>query len=177
MGNSFIALDVETANADMASICQVGIVAFEDGRETNSWKTLVNPRDEFDWMNISIHGIDEKAVRGAPTYPEIADHLRELLSGRIVVHHMPFDRVAIGRAQECHGLRRVDCTWLDTARVTRRAWPQFSKRGYGLAAIAAFCRIEFKHHDAEEDARAAGLVLLKAMENTGLEPEAWVDQA
>lgn len=28
----FVALDVETANADMASICSIGAAAFEGGR-------------------------------------------------------------------------------------------------------------------------------------------------
>ena len=41
----FVAVDVETANADIASICQIGVVAFENGRVKESWQTLVNPED------------------------------------------------------------------------------------------------------------------------------------
>lgn len=87
---------------------------------------------------------------------------------------MPFDRVALGRAHERYKLPALMCTWLDTARVTRRAWPQFSRRGYGLADIASWCGIECRHHDAEDDARAAGLVLLRALADTGLTVDDWV---
>lgn len=31
MGFDFVAIDVETANADMASICQIGIAGFANG--------------------------------------------------------------------------------------------------------------------------------------------------
>ena len=34
----FVALDVETANADMSSICQIGLVHFVDGCLKEEWK-------------------------------------------------------------------------------------------------------------------------------------------
>lgn len=66
----FVAIDVETANSDLASICQIGIVGFEDGLPKHSWQSLVNPEDYFDDMNVLIHGIDEDAVKDAPTFPQ-----------------------------------------------------------------------------------------------------------
>jgi len=39
----FVAIDVETANADMASICQIGIATFENAVLKNEWKTYVDP--------------------------------------------------------------------------------------------------------------------------------------
>ena len=59
---TFNSIDVETANADRASICQIGIVHIRDGQIEDQWQTLVNPEDWFDPWNISIHGIDESAV-------------------------------------------------------------------------------------------------------------------
>jgi DNA polymerase III subunit epsilon len=60
----FVALDVETANADMTSICQVGFARFESGVLVHEWKSYVDPEDYFDAVNVSIHGINEHAVRG-----------------------------------------------------------------------------------------------------------------
>ena len=60
-----VAIDVETANADMASICAVGAATFEHGRLVSEWYSLVDSDDYFDPMNVAIHGIDENAVRGA----------------------------------------------------------------------------------------------------------------
>lgn len=170
----FAAIDVETANADLSSICQVGVAIFRDSSCVDSWSSLVDPEDDFDGFNISIHGIDEQKVKGAPTWPSIADTLRELLSNSVVACHTPFDRAATALACEKHGLAQLTCQWLDTARVVRRAWPeQFGAKGYGLHNVAKFLGIDFKHHDALEDARAAGAVLCRASAHTGLTLEDW----
>lgn len=134
----FVSVDVETANADIASICQIGIVGFEDGNVKESWQTLVNPEDYFDPFNISIHGIDNQAVREAPIFPDIYDHVKEWLTTSVVASHTPFDRVAVERVAQKYGLEPLGGAWLDTARVARRAWPQFARNGYGLSNVAAY---------------------------------------
>jgi DNA polymerase-3 subunit epsilon len=60
--------------------------------------------------------------------------------------------------------------------VVRRTWPQFAQCGYGLANIAQYLKIDFKHHNAREDARAAGEILLMAIAETGLSVEQWLDR-
>jgi len=72
MPDSFAALDVETANADFGSICQIGIVTFNDGTVTDIWQSLVDPEDDFDPVNVSIHGIDADRVAGAPRFSDLA---------------------------------------------------------------------------------------------------------
>jgi DNA polymerase-3 subunit epsilon len=173
----FVAVDVETANPDVASICQIGIVAFEKGRVKGSWQSLVNPEDYFDDFNVFIHGIDERAVRGAPTFPQVFDTVRKWLVGAVVACHTPFDRAAVARVVEKYGLPPVDCAWLDTAKVVRRTWPELSRRGYGLANVASKFGIAFAHHNAEEDARAAGEILARAIEETGMTASEWLERA
>lgn len=170
----YAAIDVETANADLSSICQVGVAFFQDSAHTSSWSSLVDPEDEFDGFNVSVHGIDEQAVRGAPKWPSVAMELRALLADSIVACHTPFDRAATTQACEKYGLEVFECRWLDTARVVRRAWPdKFATTGYGLRNVAKFLGIEFKHHDALEDARAAGEVLCRASAHAGLTVDDW----
>ena len=171
----FVALDVETANPNQSSICQVGIVSFEgDSGVAATWQRLINPEDFFDGWNVSIHGISERDVRGAPTLPQLFTDLQGLIENQVVVSHTSFDRVAIGRAFEKYGMPRIECTWLDSARVVRRAWPQFASSGYGLANIAEELGITFKHHEAQEDARAAGEVVLRAITETGRSLDDWL---
>jgi DNA polymerase-3 subunit epsilon len=170
----FAAIDVETANADLSSICQIGVAIFCNGAHVDSWSSLVDPEDEFDDFNISIHGIDEQTVRGAPTWPEVAETLRRLLMDSVVACHTPFDRAATSLACEKHRLDQFNCQWLDTARVARRAWPdRFGVKGYGLHNVAKFLGIDFKHHDSLEDARAAGEVLCRASAHTGFSLDDW----
>jgi len=174
MGDRFVAIDFETANADLASICQIGAVTFEGGVVREAWGTLVNPEDYFDWINVSIHGIDERKVRKAPTFPHIAGALAARVGGQVVVSHTSFDRVALAQALTKHRLEMISCTWLDSARVARRAWTQFARAGYGLGNVCGTLGIQYQAHDAVEDARAAGEVLLQAMKQTGLDLSGWL---
>lgn len=170
----FIALDFETANADMSSICQIGLAIFKNGLLQNEWKTYIDPEDFFDEMNISIHGINDSTVEGAPTLPDVASRIYEYLDDRIAVCHTHFDRVAIKQACIKYNLRMPTCTWLDSARVTRRAWEQFAWSGYGLANVCTSLGYQFTHHDALEDAKAAAHILLAAIEKTGIDLYGWL---
>lgn len=172
----FLAVDVETANADMASICSIGLVHFKGGEIVRRLTVLIDPEDQFDPINISIHGIRPEDVAGKPTMREALPVVAAALATAVVVHHTHFDRVALCRAAKKHGLPDPTCKWLDSARVVRRAWERFSRRGYGLANVASEFGIEFEHHDACEDARAAGLIMLKAMADTGLSIDQWLDR-
>lgn len=177
MADYFLAVDVETANPDLCSICQVGVVGFVNGNVGHVWKSLVNPEDYFCPTNVAIHGITEADVEGAPTYRSVHLELQRRLAGQVVACHTSFDRLALIRASERAGVDSIDCRWLDTARVVRRAWKQFSRSGYALAAIANELGISFRPHDAAEDARAAGEVLLRAVAATGLTVEDWTTEA
>lgn len=158
----YLALDVETANADYSSICQIGIAKFENGKVIDKWSSLINPESYFDPFNTSIHGIKESDVKNSPTFDKIYQELKNRLDGQTTIHHMPFDRVALNRACEEYQLPAIDTKWLDSAKITRRTWKQFAYKGYGLKNIADFLEISFEHHDALEDAIAAGLVVAQA---------------
>jgi len=173
---NFIALDVETANADMASICSIGLVHFKAGEVAKRLTILVNPEDHFDPVNISIHGIRPEHVANAKTMREVLPVIASALASVVVVHHTHFDRVALTRAAAKHGFPELACRWLDSARVARRSWERFSRSGYSLANLAEEFAIEFEHHDACEDARCAGLILLKAMADTGLTLDEWLER-
>lgn len=170
----FVAIDVETANADMASICQIGIAKFENGILVDEWSSLVNPEDHFDYINIDIHGISDNEVQGAPTFSEIENDLIRFLSGSICVSHTHFDRVSINKALKRYSLNAIETTWLDSAMVARRTWEDCAWKGYGLANVCKIIGYDFKHHDALEDAKAAGQIILSAIEISGLDIDAWL---
>lgn len=172
----FAALDVETANPDLSSICQIGIVQFEGGNPVDSWCTLVDPKDYFDDMNISVHGIDQDDVRGAPDFSQIAGEVNRRIAGQVVAIHTVFDRNAIARASTRHAVDPPDCFWLNTASVARRAWPEVAQRGYGLSHLTAKFGITFQHHNAAEDARAAGLILVRAIADMSLDLGGWLER-
>ena len=83
----FVVIDVETANPDLASICQVGVASFRDGALVETWASLVNPEDYFSPLNVSIHHIGESHVEGAPTWSEVFPEVASRLQKRITVSH------------------------------------------------------------------------------------------
>jgi DNA polymerase III subunit epsilon len=170
----FVAIDVETANADMASICQIGLARYNNGVLEEEWKSYVDPEDDFDGINVSIHGIDESVVKGSPIFPALIDKLYEFLDKEVTVCHTHFDRVAMHQAAARYAIRPPESIWLDSARVARRAWNEFAWKGYGLYNVCKALGYEFNHHDALEDAKAAAHILLSAINETGLDVSGWL---
>lgn len=170
----FVAIDVETANARLGSICQIGVVGFEAGECVGEWVTLVDPEDFFDPVNVFVHGISEEDVAGAPTLPQVIDELNSWLADRVAVCHTHFDRVAVRQACDAYRLPAPECTWLDSAKVARRTWDQFSRSGYGLQNLCEFIGYCYEPHDALEDAKAAAAVLIRASETAGLSVDEWL---
>ena len=174
---TFNAIDVETANADPSSICQVGIVRIRAGVIKDQVSILVNPEQRFNSANVRLHGIDEDAVRDSATLPQLTAKLRHFLEGMILVSHTAFDQVALDGAMNRYGLEPIQANWLDSAMIARRAWPEsYRLKGWGLASIARDFGIIFRHHDAVEDARAAAEIVLRACQRTGLDIDGWLEQ-
>ena len=172
-GINFSAIDVETANRDCASICQIGVVEVRDGKIADCWRTLVDPREDFDEMNIRIHGIDQSTVSGSPVLPDLQTELEARLNGSFLVSHTNFDRRALDRAMRLHGAEPLQAHWLDSVKIARRAWP--GRSTYKLGALAEQLGVVFRHHDALEDARVVVDIVLKACEACGYSMLDWQD--
>ena len=170
---TFAALDVETANPDPASICQVGIVTVESGRIASTWSRLVNPGAPVEPGFARLHGITDEMVGQAPGFGDLYPEITSLLPERVVTH-TSFDVRAIREVCRRRRLPMIRRTWLDSAVIAARAWPRRFGRGpRGLAVIAADLGIRFRRHDAGEDARAAAEIVLLALRQTGRPLEEW----
>ncbi|VAW03164.1 hypothetical protein MNBD_ALPHA08-2065 [hydrothermal vent metagenome] len=172
----FTAIDIETANEDYSSICQIGAVRVKNFEIIDEWKTYVNPQQKFLQKNSNIHGIALRHVSSSPTFPQVFKKLNSFIGGCVCIAHGSFDRGSIGQAIEKHDLTEIDCNWLDTTKVVRRLWPELSTRGYGLANVCEMIGYEFRHHDALEDAKAAAYIMLLAIEESGRDLEFWLDR-
>jgi DNA polymerase-3 subunit epsilon len=162
----FVAIDVETASRNRGSICQIGIVGFRDGREVFAFDYLVKPRAAFDDRNVAIHGITAERVRAAPDFGRVHSDLALQLSGRVAVHHSPFDKQSVAAACVDHRRPEIAAKWLDSVQVARRAWPDLES--HRLPVLAAHLGLELRHHDAVSDARTAGRIVLLAQAQLGL---------
>ena len=169
----FAALDVETANADLGSICSIGIATVRGGAVTGVWTSLVRPRGRFDPANIRIHGITEAGVAAAPTFAELHDSIAARLPP-VVVTHTRFDVGALQQACRQARLPLFERAWLDSSRLPAIAWPREFRAGpRGLGALASRFGVRFRHHDAGEDARAAAEITLCCLDAPGASLGRW----
>jgi DNA polymerase III subunit epsilon len=165
----FVALDVETACSDAASICQIGLACVQPDNQIQTFSMLVNPETRFDPFNIKLHGIGPDHVADAPRFPAAWDALWPLLTEHHLVQHSNFDKQAVTAACNVNGIAIPDLRWSDSVRIARRAWPELKGNGgHGLANLKRTLNLQFHHHDAGEDARAAALVVLHAEAHLGL---------
>jgi len=164
----FIALDVETANGDSSSICQIGLACVAQDGDIINLGFLIDPEMGFERFNSQLHGIDAAKVHGEPNFATVIDRLRPLLEAAPLIQHSGFDKRAMNAACERYGRAPLASTWYDSVAIARRAWPQLKGNGgHGLASLKEFLTLEFEHHDAVEDARAAAIVVLQAEQATG----------
>lgn len=166
---TFIAIDVETANASRRSICQIGIAKFINGKLVEEWTSLIDPETNFGPIQVSIHGINSRMVVGQPKLPEVAEHIRYFLENEITVCHTLFDKQALFKAFEFYDLKQISTTWLDSAEVAKIAWGGRQNIGYKLSDLCKMIEYNFIHHDALEDAKAAGFVLLAAIKESNID--------
>ncbi|MDO6587554.1 exonuclease domain-containing protein [Salipiger sp. 1_MG-2023] len=158
----FFALDVETANSDVGSICQLGVACVLDSGAILTWGCHVDPGTER-FSNSWLHGITARHCLGAPRIGAVIDHLNPHLSGRTVYQHSSFDQRAIRAASAALGRSEPDWGWQDSVKVARAAWPELKGNGgHGLGNLKKVLGLNFEHHDAIEDARAAAMVVLMA---------------
>lgn len=165
-GLDFTAVDVETANWNWGSICQIGAVRFRDGVEAEAKVWLCQPPaglEGFDEVNISIHGITAEDVADAPDFDTAAAELLDFVGEDFfVAHNAQFDGTALRTAWQACGNEvpslRFGCS-LALARHCSAAGA-ITVANHKLPTVAKAVGFDsFKHHDACEDARAAGLII------------------
>lgn len=169
---TFFALDVETANEQYPSICQIGIVLVQDGILTKSWMTYVDPETYFtnDWL----HGIDEDIVKGAPTFVSAYEWMLEILGDTPVVTHTTFDITAINQSVDRYNLQPHNIRFIDSAKMARRADRRFLYSGYNIKNLCEQYQIPYINaHDAVGDATMAAKVVLYILDNFEPTLEEW----
>ena len=157
---NFAAIDVETANPNRSSVCQVGIAVVKSGKVVEVWSELVNPQAEFSYWNVRVHGIDAHHALNAPTFRKVYPEIVQRTAGAPIVSHSPFDKSAVSQACARHRLPMLPNGWKDSIEIAKRAWPR--RQSYSLPAIAKSLGIEYAEHDAGEDAEAAAKLVLRA---------------
>ena len=158
MTYSYVALDVETANSFRGSICSIGLVKFQNDKVVDSFYSLINPEEDFDYRNINIHGITQKDILNSPIFPEIRQRIIDFIGTNIVVSHFAqFDIGALKDAYLKYNLDFDDVKFVCSYRLAKIALPGLIN--YKLKTLTKELNIKLEHHNALSDAKASGLIL------------------
>lgn len=173
-GLDFVAVDVETANDNWGSICQIGAVRYRDGQETASQSWLCTPPpglEHFAEINISIHGITAADVEGAMPFATAAAELFDFIGSDVIVaHNVQFDSSALRSGLLAAGADVPTIPLACSLALSRDASKQgvISVANHKLPTVVKHLGgASFTHHDATEDARAAGTIITALAQRFG----------
>jgi DNA polymerase-3 subunit epsilon len=163
----FAVVDVETTGGSPARgdrIVEFASVRMRNGRITGGFETLVNPGLSIPRWITGLTGIDNELVEPAPRFGEIADRVREELSGRVfVAHNVGFDWRFVSEELRMSSSEVPTGERLCTMKLARRAVPGLRRRG--LDSLARYYGVEIDgRHRAGGDARATATILARMLD-------------
>ena len=100
-------------------------------------------------------------MEDAPDFAGIWPELEKRLAGRIVVaHNAQFDMSVLRASLRAAGLRPPAFSHCCTVSLARHAWPNLFN--HKLDTVGNYLHIQFKHHNALDDARTCAAIPLAA---------------
>ncbi len=157
---NFVALDFETANYKHTSICQIGLVVFENGEIVDKQSFLVKPTPNyFENLHISIHGIKPEMVKDKPTFDEYWNKISHYFKNReMIAHNASFDFSALRHTLQYFNIPFPSTTYYCSMFLSKRVLTGLIN--FQLPTVCKYYNIEFSHHDALNDAIAAGKLII-----------------
>lgn len=156
----FVAIDFEKLNDSQLSVCEVGLVAFKDGKEVEpSFHSYINPCGGLErnlWAKGHLSHISDEMLLNAPTYEELFPKLQQIIQDKILIVHLKgADLNYIYRLEEKYNLPKLYSKWADTNEIAR-----YLGKEENLPNLyrQLFDEQFSEHHKALEDARACGQI-------------------
>jgi DNA polymerase-3 subunit epsilon len=164
----FVAIDFETAKYSRESACSVGLVRFTDGKEADTFYSLIRPpilyiRPDF----TEIHGLTVDDVRDAPSFPDLWESQMLPFIGNLplAAHNAHFDMGVLRAVLQWYELSVPRLRYFDTLALSRRIWPELES--HALTSLGKAFNINYNAHNALDDARVCGNIVLLAAEKSG----------
>jgi DNA polymerase III subunit epsilon len=159
---TFACVDLETTGGapPQSRITEIGAVKYRGGERVGAFQTLVDPGVSIPRFITHLTGIDDLAVRGAPSVEAALPGLVEFLRGTVfVAHNATFDFRFLNHDLGRLGYDPVEGPPVCTARLARRVLAE-DVPNVRLLTLAQFFRTAVRPtHRALADAEACAEVL------------------
>ena len=159
----FAAIDFETANHELSSVCSVGVVIVRDGSITDRIYRLIKPEPEwYSYWNTQIHGLTVADTARAKVFPYVWAEIAKKIAGLpLVAHNSPFDKGCLRAAFRTYQMDYPDYEFHCTCKASRRVFGK-SLPNHQLHTVAARCGFDLhNHHHALADAEACAVIALR----------------
>lgn len=178
MIRDFIAIDFETANQYLSSVCSVGVVMVRNGQIADTFYSLIQPEPNFySYFCQRVHGLGHNDTDDAQVFPLVWGRLeeriidaffldqlqfdnREDLIAQIpfVAHNARFDEGCLKSVFKVYQMDYPGFRFYDTLTAARRQFGN-SLPNHQLHTVAAACGYELtRHHHALADAEACAVI-------------------
>ncbi|MGL5576989.1 MAG: exonuclease domain-containing protein [Sarcina sp.] len=166
---NFVSIDFETANETRTSACSIGITVVENNKIIEKFERLIRPKENrFKPMNIWIHGITEEDVKNEKEFNELWPYLRKYLENSLVIaHNAYFDIDVLIATLELYGLNLKNCCYLCTVDIAKKVYEGLPNNK--LSTLGEMLKLDFKHHNAEDDSMIAAKIFIDTCEHLNIE--------
>lgn len=163
--DEFVAFDIETTGLSPLNckITEIGAVIVKNDVVIDKFQTFVDPEGPIPQEIISLTGITDDMVKGAPSQKEAVSAFINFAGGRMLIaHNASFDMSFIRKAAQDNGIPFSN-SYLDTVSMSRFANPELKK--HKLNIIAEYFNIgEFNHHRASDDAEICAKIFYRMVD-------------
>lgn len=173
LDETYVVFDLETTGlyADKGdSIIEIGAVKMKNGKIIDTFDTFVNPNVKLSSEIISITGINDEMLNGAPNEEDaVKTFINWVGDYPMVAHNAKFDISFINSAYRKYSLGILNNTLIDTLGLSR--YLESNERYHNLATLVVRYNIpwdEEKHHRANYDAEGTALILYKMLKKLSL---------
>lgn len=164
MLRDFAAIDFETANEQLSSVCSVGIVVVRNGTISDKFYSLIQPEPNYYcYGNSNIHGLTSVDTDNAAVFPKVWQQIELLIEGLpLVAHNKGFDEACLKAVFKTFQMDYPDYVFYCTQAESRRQLKHLPN--HQLQTVAQDCGyILENHHNALADAEACAEIALQLL--------------
>ena len=161
MLRDFAAIDFETANEELSSVCSVGIVVVKNGIITDKFYSLIQPEPNYySNFNRRIHGLSYHDTENSDVFPKVWERVEPLIKGLpLVAHNKGFDEACLQAVFKTYRMDYPDYLFYCTLQASHRQLKYLPN--HQLPTVAEECGfILNEHHNALADAEACAEIAL-----------------
>ena len=152
LDTTYCVFDLETTGISHLTekITEIGIIKIKNGEVIDTFETFVNPEKPIPQEVVEVTHITDDMVKDAPTIDKIMPKVLEFMKDSVLVaHNADFDIGYMKYNCEQLGLD-FDFTHIDTLRLAKAIYPEFSRYKLGFIADKLGIKVEVAHRALDD---------------------------